>query len=111
MPQFRSNKRIVFYSRFFQHSITDDEENNFISSISKFSCQGDLFFFEFRLDKDLGTKKVFGNHFRRYESSRDFLEKFSKEKFNLKYSYEGFGVARFKNEDPYVGRFIFQKID
>lgn len=105
-----SNQRFVFYSRFFQHSINEEEEIFQIKKITSFLKSGDLLFFEFRLKKDKNSFKNFGDHFRRYESSDHFMKKFDKDKYTLIYHYEGRGVAKYLDEDPYVGRFIFSAL-
>ena len=102
--------RVIFYSRFFQHSISEKEENYQINKIKSFVKKGDILYFEFRLDLDAKTIKEFGEHFRRYQSFDHFISKFDFNIFKLSYSYHGRGVARYKHEDPYVGRFIFEVI-
>lgn len=102
--------RKIFYSRFFQHTISDEVENKQIKKITSILKPGDILFFEFRLNKDKNSFKEFGTHYRRYSTATNFLKKFDHCKFLLVYKYEGRGVAKYMAEDPYVGRFIFRGI-
>lgn len=103
----RGSKRLIFYSRFFNHSLTEEEENTLIKMLMKYSKSGDKCYFEFRVDEDKSRTHIFGEHFRRFQSSTAFIEKFSHTPFELEYFIEGRGMAKFKSEDPFVGRFIF----
>lgn len=94
------------YSRFFQHSITDDEQDRMLEIVSSISDQSVTAYFEFRNDKDRDTQKVFGNHYRRYQSTTHFMELLARYGFQLTYSVEGRGYAKYFDEDPYVSRVI-----
>jgi len=66
-----------------------------------------ILFFEFRLDNDKDQPKEFGtDHFRRFQSSEEFIGSLKANKFDCVFSCEGHGFARYKNEEPYVGRFV-----
>jgi len=103
----RGGKRLIFYSRFFNHSLTEEDENTLINMLVKYSSPGDKCYFEFRVEEDKTQTHIFGEHFRRFQSSTAFIEKFSHTPFDLEYFVEGRGMAKFKSEDPFVGRFIF----
>ena len=64
-------------------------------------------FFEFRLNGDAENHKEFGTtHFRRFQSADEFKTTLHDTGFNCIYSCEGYGYARYKSEDPHVGRFV-----
>lgn len=94
------------YSRFFQHSITDDEQDRMLQILSSISDRSVTAYFEFRNDKDRETQKVFGNHYRRYQSTDHFVEVLARYGFQITYSVEGKGHAKYFDEDPYVSRII-----
>jgi SAM-dependent methyltransferase len=102
-------KNITVYSRFFLHSLDEEQENAFIKFLSEKLIKGDQLYFEFRTSQDLETKKIYENHFRRFVIADDFLSKLTQYNFKVKYHIEGTGMAKYKDEDPVVARFIATK--
>ena len=101
------NKPVVVYSRFFQHAIPEEVQQAQLASFSKVLNKDSILFFEFRLDGDKDMPKEFGtSHYRRFQSSDEFIETLSDNNFACGYSCEGQGYARYKSEDPQVGRFV-----
>lgn len=94
------------YSRFFQHSITDGEQDRMFEILSSISDRSVTAYFEFRNDKDRDTQKVFGDHYRRYQSTEHFVDVLARYGFEIIYSVEGKGLAKYFDEDPYVSRVI-----
>lgn len=99
----------VIYSRFFQHSIPEAVEKQMLVNISENMDPGALLFFEFRLEQDTDIDKIFKAHFRRFPSSDLFVNTLDGFGLNCVYRCEGTGFANYKEEDPYVGRFVFQQ--
>lgn len=98
-----------FYSRFFIHAITEKEEDCFFELISKISTNGDCFFAEFRTEKDAKGKKLTPSHYRRYILPSNLITKLNKIGFNINYQCEGYGYAKYKDDDAYVCRLIATK--
>lgn len=94
------------YSRFFQHSITEDEQDRMLQILSSISDRTVTAYFEFRNDKDRDTQKVFGDHYRRYQSTDHFVEVLARYGFEIAYSVDGKGYAKYFDEDPHVSRVI-----
>ncbi len=98
---------VVLYSRFFQHAISESDQLVMLNSLSGVLHKESLLFFEFRLDGDAETPKEFGTaHYRRFQSAEEFRNTLAQTGFECVYSCEGNGYARYKSEDPHVGRFV-----
>lgn len=111
LAQSKPDAQQVIYSRFFQHSIPEAVEKQMLVNIAEHMDPGALLFFEFRLEQDTDIDKIFKAHFRRFPSSDLFVN--TVDGFGLKciYRAEGTGFANYKEEDPYVGRFVFKRAD
>jgi len=98
---------VVLYSRFFQHAISEADQLVMLNSLSSVLHKDSILFFEFRLDGDADSPKEFGTtHFRRFQSADEFRAVLAETGFECLYSCEGTGYARYKSEDPHVGRFV-----
>ena len=97
----------LIYSRFTFHSITDEQQVEFLSSITR---KGTFICIECRSDKDVDTVREHGDdHFRNFvnfERLHDLLESMN---FTVLDSAEGTGFAPYKSEDPVCVRFIAEK--
>ena len=101
------SKPVVLYSRFFQHAISETDQQAMLQSLSRVLHKDSMLFFEFRLDGDADSPKEFGTtHFRRFQSADEFRATLVESGFECLYSCEGTGYARYKSEDPHVGRFV-----
>ena len=56
----------LVYSRFFLHSITDDEETDFWNLVDGICMSGDILALEFRTSRDEFLSKVTESHYRRF---------------------------------------------
>lgn len=101
----------VVYSRFFQHSISDDIETEMLRNLGARMPAGATAFFEFRLDQDRDRHKEIGGHYRRFQSAADFETKLQNAGLRCEMTVEGEGYARYGSEDPWVGRFVATKED
>ena len=100
-------KPVILYSRFFQHAISEADQITMLKTLSKVLHKDSMMFFEFRLDEDAENPKEFGtSHFRRFQSADEFRTTLAQTGFECVYSCEGTGYARYKSEDPHVGRFV-----
>ncbi len=101
---------VVCYSRFVMHSVNDEQERLFLTSISKLIKLGETIYFEFRSKEDADLAKTFGGHYRRFVDTDAFIEAQTHTYgFELKYALTGRGMAKYKSEDPYVSRLVFEK--
>lgn len=106
LSDYASGDEIYVYSRFFQHSIDEDTQEKMIGSVSEISAKKITAFFEFRNDKDSETEKLFGEHYRRYQTTQSFTDMLTKHGFEIQYAQESVGVAKYFQEDPHVTRVI-----
>jgi len=106
----RERADTCFYSRFVIHSIDEKQQTSFMLGLKNLMKPGDLIFFEFRSREDEETKKVFGNHYRRYVDTELFTNELIEiVGVEILYSITGRGMAMYKDEDPSVSRIIAQK--
>ncbi len=106
----REGADICFYSRFVIHSMDEQQQTSFMLGLNNLMKRGDRIFFEFRSKEDKETKKVYGNHYRRYVDTELFIKQLVDiVGVEILYSLTGRGMASFKDEDPSVSRIIAQK--
>ena len=104
--------KLVVYSRFVMHALDDQQEDLFLTALTENMNQSEYLYLEFRSTEDMETEKYFGNdnHFRRYIDTDKFVSNLkTKYGFDVIYSITGQGMARYKNEDPFVSRIIAAK--
>ena len=98
---------LCIYSRFFIHAVDETVERNLITTVchlEKFSSL--IFVAEFRTTKDAVLPKEFGHHYRRYIDLSRFRHDLVSHGFKVAYAFEGQGMAKYKEEDPFVARVI-----
>lgn len=100
---------VGLYARFFLHAITDEEERAFLDAVAKHLRQGDFLALEFRTTKDSALEKVTTTHYRRYIYPPNLFSAVNVRGFSVEYTVEGFGFAKYKQDDAYVARCIFRK--
>lgn len=101
---------ILFYLRFFLHSIPGDVQERLMSAISANAVAGDALAAEFRTDKDESRKKVHGQHYRRFQSMESFTSSLTGTYgFDVEFEVESTGLSPYKGEDPYICRVIARK--
>jgi hypothetical protein len=104
------DKPLVFYSRFVMHSLDDKQEKTLLKILSGCLHKGEHIYFEFRSKEDEYLDKHFGGHYRRYVDTDVFKQRLQDLDFSINYQYIGQGMAKYKEEDPFVIRLITQKI-
>lgn len=101
---------VTVYSRFFLHSINEEQENYFLSSMSKNLKKGEKIYLEFREKRDEALSKTYNNHYRRYIEEKKFIANLEiKYGFHIEYHNTGTGMAKYFDEDPIVCRIIANK--
>lgn len=97
----------VLYARFILHAIDEGVEANFLKLSSIVSEKGGVVAIEFRTHRDAQQQKETSAHYRRYINPLEFMDRARSAGLNLSYYTEGFGLAKYKNDDAHVARFIF----
>ena len=102
---------VYIYSRFFLHSINEQDEDQLIKLMDKLlqNRRGGIFM-EFRTEEDETLSKYTGTHFRRYVNPEILIAKFSRLGFKVNYHVEGTGFAKYKTDDAYVARLVFGRL-
>lgn len=104
------DSEVAFYSRFVMHSVDDEQELAFLQILSSCMKPGEVVYFEFRSKEDSELKKHYGGHFRRYLDTEKFIQLLEDRfGYGIDYSITGRGMAKFKEEDPFVSRVIARK--
>lgn len=97
----------VIYSRFTLHSIDDQQQEEFLSSITK---KGTYICIECRSDGDVNTVREHGDdHYRNFVNFDRLNSLLVDLGFTVLFSEEKTGFAPYKNEDPVCVRFIAEK--
>lgn len=102
---------VMIYARFFLHAITDAEESALLEALAALAKPGDRCAFEYRTTRDAALTKVTAGHYRRFVDPIYLYAKAAKFGFAVDYAVEGFGFAKFKEDDAYVARCILRKED
>lgn len=100
---------ILFYSRFFLHSLEEATGNKFLENVAGLMEQGDAFALEFRTPQDESVAKVHGNHFRIFRAPKAIQSILAKLGMKTILYQEGNGFAPYKDEDPYLCRIVAVK--
>ena len=105
-----NGNRTVIYSRFFLHAINESSQNSFLKISRELLEKGELLFIEFRTNKDKFQKKMTQDHYRRFINPIDFIETAIGFSFKVRYFVEGYGLAKYKDDDAHVARFILEAV-
>ena len=104
------SNNVTIYTRFFLHSIDEEQHNKFFTALSNVLIAGDIMYHEFRSKEDEALDKVHGKeHYRRYIDTPVMLKQLENLGFNVTYDITGRGMAKYKNEDPFVSRIVATK--
>ena len=98
------------YARFFLHAITDSEETAFFSAMGASLRDGDHLAVEYRTLRDAVGEKTTAAHYRRYVEPSQVITNAARFGFEVEYAVEGFGFAKYLNDDAYVARTVFRKV-
>lgn len=106
----RSDGPVLFYLRFFLHSIPQDVQEQLLTAIASVARDGDMLAAEFRTDKDEELEKTFGKHYRRYQNGPAFgAELHDRYGFAVLDEVEGRGLSPYDGEDPHLYRVVAQR--
>lgn len=97
---------VTVYARFFVHAIDEATQAAFLSLCRELIGSTGRVALEFRTDRDQNQNKVTPEHYRRFVSPVRFMHCAATAGFNVDYFVEGFGFAKFRNDDAHVARFI-----
>ncbi len=101
---------LLFYLRFFLHSIPADVQDALMTNIASAARPGDAFAAEFRTDKDEALDKVHGRHYRRFQSASAFAQSLAGEYgFDVEFELESQGLSPYKGEDPVLYRVVARR--
>lgn len=104
-------ENITVYTRFFLHSIDKEQQDKFFAALADGLVAGDKLYFEYRCAMDESLDKVHGKeHYRRYIDTPAMMEELVELGFATDYEVTGRGMAKYKEEDPFVSRIIARKI-
>jgi SAM-dependent methyltransferase len=101
---------LMFYARFFLHSIPADVQATLMAEIRDAARPGDMFAAEFRTTADKGLRKVHEKHYRRFQDGAAFgralAETFG---FEVLDEVESAGLSPYQDEDPVLYRVVATK--
>ena len=105
-----SEEPVMFYLRFFLHSIPEDVQEKLMGTIGDLARHGDVFAAEFRTDEDEEKTKVHGKHYRRFQNGPAFGARLANDYgFTVLYEETGTGLSPYKGEDPVLYRVIARR--
>lgn len=99
---------IVVYARFFLHAIDEETEGAFLRTVAGLKDFA-MMAIEFRTDRDAQQEKVTPSHYRRFVPPVAFLVRAQAAGFAPRYFTEGFGFAKFKQDDAHVARVLLTR--
>ncbi|MGH3263927.1 MAG: class I SAM-dependent methyltransferase, partial [Trebonia sp.] len=92
---------LMFYARFFLHSIPVEVQNTLMAQICDAARPGDILAAEFRTTADMGLRKVHEKHYRRFQDGSAFGIALSQEYgFDVVHELEAAGLSPYRDEDP-----------
>lgn len=98
---------VLFYLRFFLHSIPEDVQDGLLGVINSLARPGDMFAAEFRTDQDQARMHVHRRHYRRYQNGAAFGVALNEQHgFELLFEQESTGLSPYGEEDPMLYRVI-----
>ena len=103
----RRNNPIVYYARFFLHSIDEVRESSLFSIVNAAMLPGDALCLEFRTNKDEDNYKAYGEHFRRYLQPDAIVGKCAAFGLTVGFRIEGENLSVFGHENPHLARMVF----
>lgn len=106
------NEPLMFYMRFFLHSIPQDAQDKLMAMLAAAAQEGDMLAAEFRTENDAKNRKIYGGHYRRYQNGNAFGQALRDQyDFSVLHEEEGTGLAPYKDEDPVLYRVIAIRTD
>ena len=100
----------AYYARFFLHTLEENDLKKFFINLSSSMKNKDLFFVEYRNDKDETLDKAMPDHFRKFYKANFVSELAKKNGLMCSYEVSGKGFAKWDIDDAYVTRQIFVRV-
>jgi SAM-dependent methyltransferase len=98
---------LLLYARFFLHAITESGETSVLDLARKLSeIRKTRVAVEFRTKRDAALPKATAAHYRRYVDPLELIGKASALGLRTEYFVEGFGYAKWRDDDAHVARCI-----
>jgi SAM-dependent methyltransferase len=104
----RRDFKLMVYARFFLHAINEEEENALLAMLARITKAGDRCAFEYRTKRDASLTKVTEKHYRRFVDPIIFYSKAVSKGYVIDYAVEGFGFAKYREDDAFVARCILR---
>lgn len=99
----------IFYARFFLHAITESSEQNLLHICREIVGDSGKICLEFRTRKDEYQLKETASHYRRFIDPFVLIGKLNQIGLKTSFFCEGYGYAKYKNDDAHVARLIAGK--
>jgi methylase of polypeptide subunit release factors len=101
---------VLVYTRFFLHAISEEVENALLDLVTGLDATRSVrMAAEFRTHRDASLPKATSSHFRRFIDPTQFLHKVSQRGFGVAYFVQGFGFAKYRDDDAHVARVILSR--
>jgi SAM-dependent methyltransferase len=101
-----SENPTAIYARFFLHAITEEDEDSFFRCANALTKDGDIMAVEYRTVRDLSQVKTTVSHYRRFMDPAVVALAAVTHGFHVRYAVEGFGYAKYLQDDAYVARCV-----
>ncbi|MCP8895358.1 class I SAM-dependent methyltransferase [Shinella daejeonensis] len=99
----------LIYARFFLHAINDDGQTAFLQqAVQILKTRGGILAVEYRTVRDQALAKATDDHYRRFIEPANLVAEAARMGLRCSYAVEGFGFAKYKSDDAYVARMIFE---
>ncbi|HVO18052.1 MAG TPA: class I SAM-dependent methyltransferase [Anaeromyxobacter sp.] len=100
----------VVYARFFLHAIDDDDERRFFEAAGALAPSlDDVVAVEFRTHRDHDLPKETAGHYRRDVDPLRLYGAAARAGFATRYFIEGFGYAKYRQDDAHVARLVLAR--
>jgi Methyltransferase domain len=108
--QAASSGPVLFYMRFFLHSIPEDVQETLMGVVRDCAGPGDLLAAEFRTQRDAEKSKVHRKHYRRFQDGELFGKRLATDfGFTVLHEEEGTGLSPYRGEDPVLYRVVARR--
>jgi len=105
------NRSLYLYNRFFLHTLDDQQERLFLTALAAGAQAGDKLYMEYRCAEDAKQDHLYKGHYRRFVPTPELVAFLEGEcGFQVTYQCTGQGMAKYKQEDPFVSRVIAVKL-
>jgi SAM-dependent methyltransferase len=101
---------VLVYTRFFLHAIDEEVEDALLDLVQALDGKRRVrLAAEFRTHRDANLPKATSSHYRRYIDPMQFMAKVGRRGFNVDYFVDGFGFAKYRDDDAHVARMVLSR--